>query len=158
MAVFERSSLIRAPFEEVWAFHSTVDGLEVVTPDWFNLRVDRVVGPDGEPDPAKLVEGSEVSLSMRPFGVGPRQSWTSRILRRERSDEQGVLVDEMVDGPFPRWHHTHRFNARPAGTRLTDRVEYQLPLGSAAGMSGLAWPGFAAVFAQRHRATKRRLE
>ena len=158
MAVFERSSLVRAPFDEVWAFHSTVRGLEAVTPGWFDLAVERVVGPDGEPDPAELVEGSEVSLSMRPMGIGPRQSWTSRITGRERGEGHGEFTDEMADGPFRRWRHTHRFAAVDGGTRLTDRVEYQLPLGPAAGLSWAAWPGFAAMFAARHRATRRALE
>jgi ligand-binding SRPBCC domain-containing protein len=64
----------------------------------------------------------------------------------------------MAEGPFRRWHHTHRFQAVDGGTRLTDRVEYQLPLGRAAGLSWIAWPGFAAVFASRHRRTRRHLE
>lgn len=158
MAVYRRSSLVRAPLDEVWAFSLSVDGLVAVTPAWFNLAVERVVGPDGEPDSDELVEGSEVTLSMRPFGIGPRQSWTSRITHRERTDRHGEFQDRMVDGPFRRWHHTHRFEAVDGGTRLTDRVEYEFTLGPAAGLSGLAWPGFAAVFAARHRATRRELE
>ena len=158
MAVFERSSLIRAPLDDVWAFHSTVEGLTTITPDWFRLRVESVAGPDGEPDPDSLVEGSEVSLSIRPLGLGPRQSWTSTITRRERADGHAEFTDEMADGPFRRWRHTHRFAAVDGGTRLTDRVEYELPLGPAAPLSWGAWPGFAAIFAGRHRATKRALE
>lgn len=158
MAVYRRCSVIRAPFDDVWAFQTTVDGLVAVTPDWFNLEVEGVVGPDGEPDPDELVEGSEVSLSMRPLGVGPRQSWTSHIVHRERTDDRGEFRDEMAGGPFRRWHHTHRLQAVDGGTRLTDIVEYQLPLGPATGLSRLAWPGFAAVFASRHRRTRRHLE
>lgn len=156
MAVYERSSLVRAPFDEVWRFHASIDGLEAVTPGWFNLRVESVVAPNNVSD--ELVEDSEVTLSIRPFGVGPRLSWTSRVVRRDRNDRQGVLVDAMHDGPFPRWHHTHQLVATDDGTRLTDRVEYTLPLGRASVLSGFAWPGFAAVFALRHRETRRQLE
>jgi ligand-binding SRPBCC domain-containing protein len=158
MAVFERSVSVRAPFDEVWRFHLTVEGFEAVTPDWLDLRLEGHIGPDGEPRRGELVEGSEVTLSIRPLGIGPRQYWTSRVTRRERSDERGELVDRMVDGPFPRWHHTHRFESTPGGTRMTDRVEYEFPLGPASGLSGLAWPGFTAVFNRRHLATKRQLE
>jgi ligand-binding SRPBCC domain-containing protein len=158
MAVFERSVSLRAPLDEVWAFHTTVEGLEAVTPGWLDLRLESHRRPDGESGDGELLEGSEVTLSIRPLGVGPRQRWTSRIIRRERSDDRGEFIDEMIDGPFPKWQHTHRFESIPEGTRLTDRVEYELPLGPASGLSGLGWPGFAAVFAQRHRATKRRLE
>lgn len=158
MAVFERGTEIRAPLEAVWAFHSTVDGLVAVSPGWLGLRVESVVGPDGESDPDVLVVGSEVTLSVRPLGIGPRRTWTSRVTRRKHRGEAAVLADEMVDGPFRRWHHTHRFDAIAGGTRLTDRVEYELPLGPARGLSGLARPGLAAMFAARHRRTKRRLE
>lgn len=158
MAVFERSVLVRAPFESVWSFHASVDGLEAVTPRWLDLRVESAVTADGQPTAGELTEGDEVRLSIRPFGIGPRQSWTSRIRRRERTDESAVFVDEMLDGPFPRWHHTHRFEARPDGTMMTDRVEYELPLGPLRGLSGLGWPGFETVFALRHRETRRQLE
>lgn len=158
MAVYRRSSLVRAPFEAVWDFHSTVEGLLAVTPDWFDLRVERAIGQDGATDPEELLEGCELTLSMRPLGVGPRQSWTSRITHRERTGNRGEFRDVMVEGPFERWHHTHRFEAVDGGTQLTDRVEYRLPLGPAAGLSGLAKPGFAAMFADRHRRTRRWLE
>lgn len=158
MAVYERSTSIRAPLETVWQFHSTVDGLVAITPDWLGLTVESVVGPDGEPDPEVLEAGSEVTLAVRPFGVGPRDAWTSRITHRERHGEAAELRDEMVDGPFPRWHHTHRFAAEPGGTWLVDRVEYELPLGPARGLSGLGWPGFEAMFAYRHRRARQFLE
>jgi len=158
MAVYERTSVVQAPLEEVWAFHSTVDGLVALTPDWFNMEIESVVGPSGEADPDELVEGSEVTLSTRPLDVGPRQAWTSRITHRDHQDGQAVFRDEMVDGPFERWRHTHRFTATADGTRLTDRVRYQFPLGVAAGLSRLAWPGFAAMFSYRHRRTRKLLE
>lgn len=158
MAVYERSVRLPAPLEEVWRFHAAVDGLEVVTPGWFNLRVESLVGPDGQPKTGELDEGDEVTLSVRPFGVGPRQSWTSRIRRRELTGDRAMFVDEMIDGPFPRWHHTHRFEAIADGTRMTDRVEYRLPIGPASPLSGIAWPGFAAVFAHRQWKTRRQFE
>lgn len=158
MPVFERSTLVHAPLDEVWRFHASTDGLVAVTPGWLGLQVESVVGPDGEPDPAVLEPGSEVRLSMRPFGIGQSRSWTSRITHRERSDGAAELRDELLDGPFRRWHHTHRFAAVDSGTRLTDRVEYQLPRGPAERLAVLARPTLALTFALRHRATRRRLE
>jgi ligand-binding SRPBCC domain-containing protein len=158
MATYQRSTTVRADLDDVWAFHSTVDGLVELTPNWLDLRVDAVEGPDGEPDPEILVEGSEVRVSIRPMGVGPRQAWTSRITHRDRSGDRAVFRDEMVEGPFRRWHHTHRFTAAKAGTRVTDRVIYEFPLGPAASLSWVAWPGFAAMFRYRHRRTRQQLE
>jgi len=48
MPTYERETTVDSPFDDVWAFHSQVSGLEAVTPDWLDLRVERVIGPDGE--------------------------------------------------------------------------------------------------------------
>ncbi|MDX1745993.1 MAG: SRPBCC family protein [Halobacteriales archaeon] len=157
MAVYSRRTRIDAPLETVWSFHSTVDGLEAVTPGWFNLRIEAVTGtPDSAPR-GELVEDAEVSLSIRPFGVGPRQRWTSRIVARDRSDREAWFRDEMIEGPFRRWSHTHRFRERGRSTDVIDRVEYELP-GPFRTVSVAAWPAFWMIFRGRHRRTRRRLE
>ncbi|OLZ41594.1 cyclase [Natrinema saccharevitans] len=159
MPTYERETTVRSPFEDVWAFHSQISGLEGLTPDWMNLRVERVIGPDGEPDPNVLEPGSEIALSMRPFGVGPRQHWTSVITAREREDGSAYFRDEMVHGPFDRWEHTHSFYADGRRTRLRDRVTYELPLGGLGDAIGpLSNLGFEAMFRARHRLAKARLE
>ena len=157
MAVYERRSRIDAPLEVVWQFHSRVDGLRAVTPSWMRLRVEASRGPDGEPEPEVLESGSEVTLSVRSFGVGPRQRWTSRIVEREWREDAAWFRDDMVDGPFPRWVHTHRFHAHGDETVVTDRIEYRLPLvpGPA---STLGRPFFEPLFAYRHRRTRQILE
>jgi len=157
MAVYERSTVLDASFETVWEFHSTIDGLLALTPGWMNMRVEAVRGPEGDPDPDVLETGAEIDMAVRPLGVAPRQSWTSRIVEREHEGEPAYFRDEMRGGPFQRWLHTHRFETVEEGTRLTDHVEYEFgrPFG---GLSGLAWPGFEAMFAYRHRRTKAELE
>ncbi len=159
MPTYERETTVRSPFEDVWAFHSRISGLEGLTPDWMNLRVERVIGPDGEPDPNVLEPGSEIALSMRPFGVGPRQHWTSVITDREREDGSAYFRDEMVHGPFDRWEHTHSFHADGRRTRIRDRVTYDLPLGGLGdAIAPLSKLGFEAMFRARHRLAKARLE
>ena len=157
MAVYEHRSRVAAPLADVWEFHTHVDGLAAVTPSWMNLRVESSRGPDGEPDPTVLAEGSEVTLSLRPFGVGPRQRWTSRIVSFERRPEAAWFRDEMVEGPFARWVHTHRFHRQGGETVMTDRVEYRLPR-VPPGLSTLGWPFFEAMFAYRHRRARELLE
>jgi ligand-binding SRPBCC domain-containing protein len=159
MPTYERETRVEAPLEDVWEFHSRVSGLEALTPDWMGLRVESVVGPDGEPDPGVLEAGSEVTLSTRPFGVGPRQDWTSVITERERTDGTAYFRDEMVRGPFDRWIHTHAFYADGDETLVRDRVEYELPFGP---LGRAATPfstvGFETMFRTRHRLTKANLE
>lgn len=159
MATYERQTRVRASFDEVWAFHSTVDGLEDLTPDFLNLEVRSVTGPDGEPDPDVLEAGATIVLSMRPFGVGPTREWTTVVTDRTEEDDRAAFVDVMEDGPFPTWEHTHRFVADGDATFISDRVEYRLPggrLGRAVSPAG--WVGLEAMFRGRHRKTRQLLE
>lgn len=159
MAVYTHSSHVDAPLDDVWAFHSSGDGLVELTPGFLDLRVEATRGPDGEPDPEVLTEGSEVDVSMKPVGVGPRQRWTSRIVERERVDDEAYFVDEMVDGPFARWRHTHRFVAAGAGTTMYDRVDWALPGGPVGGLaSQFGLVGLEPMFRYRHRRARKLLE
>jgi ligand-binding SRPBCC domain-containing protein len=159
MATYSRLTRVAAPLSDVWEFHSKISGLEALTPDWMNLRVEAVTGPDGEADPEILESGSEIRMSMRPFGVGPRQHWTSVILDREADDQRAVFRDEMRGGPFEQWVHTHRFIADGDETIIDDNVEYELPGGGVGRrISPLAVVGFEPMFRARHRKTKELLE
>ena len=152
MRQFERESRVAASLDAMWDFHSTVDGLRALTPPWMHLRVERVVGPDGDPDPAVLVPGSQIEMSMRPFGVGPRRGWTSEITARERSDGSAYFRDVMHDGPFRHWEHTHVFHAAGDETVLRDRVAYAMPLGAVGdAFAPLVLEG---MFRDRHRRTR----
>ena len=159
MPVFEYESHVDVPLDDVWAFHSRIEGLTELTPGWMRLRVDATTGPDGESDPEILEEGSFVDVSLKPLGVFPRVSWRSVITERSRDEDEAYFVDEMSDGPFKRWKHTHTFEAREDGTLMHDRVEYALPLW----MLGRAGSPFFHVnaymmFRHRHRRTREILE
>jgi ligand-binding SRPBCC domain-containing protein len=152
MAIFTRQTVVRAPLSEVWAFHSTIDGLLELTPALANLSVDDVRTPDGG---ELLLEGSEIDLSLGPIPGGPRQRWTSIIVEREETDSATFFVDEMADGPMAHWRHTHRFVALEEGTRVIDHVEYETGYGAA--VDRALKPGFALAFGYRHRRTREKL-
>jgi ligand-binding SRPBCC domain-containing protein len=157
--MFEHSTRVRAPLEEVWQFHSRIQGLTALTPGFMNLRVESTYGPDGDPDPDVLETGSVVNVSVHPFGVGPRQTWTSEIVARRRGDGSATFRDEMRGGFFEEWVHTHSFFADGEETIVTDRVDYCLPPGRlGARLSPLATVGLGPMFAHRHRETKAILE
>ncbi|WP_128905119.1 SRPBCC family protein [Halorubrum amylolyticum] len=164
MPTYRRTTRVPAPIDEVWAFHSTTDGLRELTPRWMHLRIGGVEGPNGKPDPDVLVEGSEIRMSIRPFGVGPRQRWTSRITHREPAAEAAPgdharFVDEMVGGPFRTWEHTHAFYADGEETLLVDTVAYRLPFGPLGDAAGpFAKVGFEGMFRDRHRRTVTRFD
>lgn len=159
MAVYTRSVRVAAPLDAVWEFHSKIEGLETLTPGWMNMHVEDVRGPDGDPDPEIMDVGSVAVTSVRPFGVGPRQRWTSEIVERERSDGTARFVDTMSEGPFAEWEHTHLFYAEGEETIVYDRVEYALPGGGIGrAVSPFAWVGFEPMFRYRHRKTREVLE
>jgi len=153
MPRFERGTRVDASLDDVWAFHSRVEGLEALTPDWMGLRVEEIRRPDDETD--VLVEGTEIDVTVRPFGVGPRQGWTSCIETRTRDGGSAMFRDRMVAGPFDRWVHTHSFAAVEDGTLVHDHVEYDLP-GPAGPLGPLARLGFEPMFRYRHRETRSR--
>lgn len=159
MPVYERSTRVRAPFEEVWEFYSKPSGFAAVTPEFLNLRIESVTGPDGTPEPEVLEEGTRVRSSIRPFGVGPRTAWVSTITERSEGADAATFSDEMSDGPFARWHHTHRFRADGDATFLLDRVEYRLRDGPAgAALDPFGRLGLEPMFYLRHRRTRELLE
>jgi ligand-binding SRPBCC domain-containing protein len=159
MDTYERSVRVRAPFDDVWDFHSDESGLVALTPDWMRMEIEAVRGPDGEPDPEVLDAGSVVESSVRPFDIGPRQMWVSEISARERTGGSAYFQDVMAEGPFPEWEHTHLFYADGDETIVRDRVRYELPggsLGRAVGPLGVV--GFEPFFRYRHRRTRALLE
>lgn len=159
MTTYRRETRIEAPFEAVWQFHATIDGLEALTPAFMNLEIERVSGPDGDPNLGALEAGSRIEMSVRPFGVGPRQRIVSVITDRRLDDGAGYFRDIMESGPFDAWEHTHQFFADGDGTRLVDRIEYRLPGGPIGRFAApFAKVGFAPMFRNRHRTTKRLLE
>lgn len=58
--------------------------------------------------------------------LGRTWRMTSRISAYQRPTR---VVDEIVDGPSPSFRHEHIFEFRHDLTRMTDRLEYRLPLG-----------------------------
>lgn len=155
MPTYQASSVIPVDFETVWDFYDSAEGLERLTPAWLGLRVRRIVGPDGEPDPPEYLVGTEIHLELEPFGPSalPAIGWVAEITDREVADGRASFVDEQVDGrgPFETWRHAHRFVDLGDETLVVDRVTYRLPH---AGELPLATPGLAVLFWYRHRRTR----
>lgn len=156
MAVFERNLRVRAPFDDVWAFHSTIDGLRSLTPNWLNIRIEKIEHPNNGRDAHVLTEGTRIHASVTPFGFGPRQSWVSVIEERAEFASTAHFVDSMDDGPFPEWEHTHSFYEAGDETLIRDRVEFRTTAGGVG--NRFAVLGLAPMFYYRHRRTRDILE
>ena len=119
MPVFERSCVVRAPIDEVFSFHLDTRNAARISPRTLPVLDVRGSFP--------LAQGDEVELVVRLWPTPLRQTWR---VRAERVVEPTLVLDRMLSGPFPSWLHEHRFEDLGDGTtRLTDHVEYRLPLG-----------------------------
>ena len=112
-----RSQHLDRPIEEVFAFFSRAENLELITPEWLHFEV-------RGSEPAEGGEGTLISYRLRLHGLPIR--WSSRIEEWRAGDG---FVDRQVRGPYRLWHHLHTFRAVGTGTLIGDDVHYGLPLG-----------------------------
>lgn len=139
MPVFIKSVLVNAPVEVVFAFHEREDALKLLSPPFPPVRV---IQKEGGIEP-----GSRVQLKIGPF------PW---VALHSDYEKNRLFQDEQISGPFARWIHCHEFERVGDSTRLTDRIDYQLPGGSWANRL-FGWAvqlGMRQMFRHRHRITK----
>ena len=125
--VLERTQLVPRPRDEVFAFFADARNLEAITPDFLRFEI-------LPPVPARLEAGSLIDYRLSLFGIPFR--WRTRIAAWEPGRR---FVDVQLRGPYALWHHTHVFEDDPAGTRVSDRVEYRLPLGVLGAVAHPLW-------------------
>lgn len=113
----ERSQLIARPPSEVFAFFSSAENLEAITPAFLRFRI-------VTPLPIEMRAGTRIDYSLSLWGLPLR--WRTRITTWQPDVR---FVDEQESGPYALWRHLHEFEAVAGGTRMLDRVDYQLPMG-----------------------------
>lgn len=114
--VFEARLTLARPRAEVFAFFADPRNLPLITPPEFHLVVETPV--------KEIAAGTVLDFRMSWLGIPAR--W--RALVRE-FDPPHRFVDALVRGPLARWEHRHMFVEVDGGTRVEDRVTYQLPFG-----------------------------
>ncbi len=115
--VIEREQLIPRPLPEVFDFFCRAENLEVLTPGFLRFRI-------LTPLPIEMRAGAIIEYTLRLWGIPVR--WRTLI---EAWEPGRRFVDVQLRGPYRSWRHTHAFEAVEGGTRMTDRVEYELPFG-----------------------------
>jgi ligand-binding SRPBCC domain-containing protein len=112
-----REQFIARPRDDVFGFFADASNLETITPAWLNFQIRT---------PRPIVMGAGVMLDYRLRWHGFPIAWKTRI---EVWEAPLSFTDLQVRGPYRLWHHVHSFLAVPGGTRMTDLVTYELPLG-----------------------------
>jgi ligand-binding SRPBCC domain-containing protein len=137
--MFVKSVLIDAPIGDVFRFHEREDALALLSPAFPPVSLISRTGG--------IEAGARVELRVGIF------RWVALHTACERDS---VFVDEQIQGPFAKWIHRHEFEDIGVKTRLTDRIEYELPGGLLVNAL-FAWTmslGLRNMFAHRHRVTK----
>ncbi|WP_346290635.1 SRPBCC family protein [Sphaerothrix gracilis] len=144
MQQFEYSSLINAPVVAVWRFHERPDVLDLLTPPWQPVQVIRREG-------GLAVEAiTEFRLFLGPVPI----TWLARHVACE---EFRLFTDIQEQGPFASWRHRHLFASQGDKTRLTDSIEYSLPLDVVTEplMGWLIQQQLKSLFRYRHEVTQK---
>jgi len=124
MTILERHQIIPRPRAEVFAFFEDARNLEAITPGFLRFRV-------VTPGAIEMKPGALIDYRLSLFGIP--FTWRTEIAEyvpRER------FVDRQLRGPYAVWHHTHSFEDDPRGTRMTDRVHYEIPFGPLGSIAG----------------------
>ena len=110
--------LLQYPREQVFQFFSDARNLGRLTPPWlrFSIRSDL---------PIEMREGTVIRYSIRIRGVPV--GWVSEITEWRPPVE---FCDVQRRGPYRFWIHRHIFKSVPDGTRVIDRVDYDVPGGA----------------------------
>lgn len=112
---FVAESVIRTTPERLFAFHELPDALRRLTPPWEHARVVST--------PASLLPGARAVVDIR---LAPL-IWIRTESVHTVYEPPHLFVDEMVRGPFRRWHHRHEIAADPGGALLTEVIDFEPP-------------------------------
>lgn len=114
---FERSCLLEASADAVYAWHARPGAFGRLSPPW--ERVEMVAQTGG------VENGATVRLRLSAAGLS--LYWD---LEHVDHEEGRQFCDRQTRGPFRSWHHLHRFEpAGPERCRLLDRLTIELPFG-----------------------------
>lgn len=115
--LLRRIQVVPADLSEVFAFFEDPRNLEAITPPWLHFSVT-------SSSTERVGLGTEIAYRLR-WQIFPMK-WRSRISEYEPGS---LFADEMLRGPYAHWYHTHLFESVPDGVKMTDVVQYALPLG-----------------------------
>lgn len=112
MRIAIRESVINRPIEEVFAFFSKAENLNLLTPEKLHFKI-------LTPLPIKMEKNTLIDYKIRLGGVTFK--WRTEITEWEPPHR---FVDVQLKGPYKIWIHEHSFKANGESTIMTDTVNY----------------------------------
>ena len=146
--IFRYSFIVKSPIERVWYFYTDVKHLKIITPKQIDLNITNATSPN-------IVRGQEIWCNGKIIAKR-RTTWHSKITFLKPYE----YVDEMLDGPFKKWRHVHKFrNVDEKQTEVIDEIEFELPYGVLGKLfEGYAYKQLQHTFEYRKVATIKALE
>jgi len=114
--------------DRVWEFYTDIKHLEIISPKEIELKIMNATSQ-------KLSQGSEIWLEGKIIVIlFKRSMWHSKITSFSVSPQQYLYVDEMLNGPFKKWRHLHKFhsvdnNNNQKQTQVIDEIHFEPPYG-----------------------------
>ena len=113
---FAFETLLDAAASEVFDWHARPGAFERLVPPWQRVRVLKRSGGICDGDRVDLLVGSGLL----------RTRWQ---LEHREYEAGRQFCDVQVRGPFASFRHEHLFEQVEGGTRMTDHVAFDAPLG-----------------------------
>jgi len=113
-----RKTLLKTDINRCWAFFSTPENLNKITPSGIHLILSDFDGKN-------MFEGQVINYHFN-FIMIKKIKWVSKI---SGIKENKGFIDIQLHGPFSRWHHRHIFKEIKNGVEMIDIIHYKLPFG-----------------------------
>lgn len=117
MTTIKLSTTIKAPINKVFDLARNIDIHKLSTSKSKETAIDGVVS-------GLINKGETVTWRGKHFGI--------YLKHRSIIPEMEIptyFVDEMLEGRFKKFKHTHTFQEINGGTIMTDKIEYETPFG-----------------------------
>lgn len=116
---FEAEQWLPIDIQQAWSFFSSPMNLSRITPPHLDFRI--LTPLEGK----EIFNGMLIDYKVRPL-LGIPVHWQTEICRVEKPF---IFADRQVKGPYKVWEHTHTFREQDGGVLMTDRVDYEIPMG-----------------------------
>lgn len=136
------TQVVSVDVDRAWDFFSRPENLSRITPASMAFQM-HTAHPE-------MTEGALIDYTVRPL-LGIPMPWRTRI--------EGLLApfqfrDVQLRGPYRRWEHSHALTPIEGGTRIDDRIDYEVPFGPLGEIAHrlVVRPALERVFRYRARA------
>lgn len=144
MSRFITDFWLPCPPERAFAFFGDARNLNRVTPSWFRFEI-------LTPQPIVMAAGTRIDYRLR--WRFANLAWSSRVTLWTPAVH---FVYEQARGPFAAFRHDHRFTPEAGGVRISDRIDFRLPLGGRLAARAVA-ADLRRIFSHRARRAARLL-